>query len=107
MNIETFLKLPIVDWYEESPIYSDYKGKFYNDLSEAECDLDEDQNLFDLRLMPTIPRYVRPLDSSYCEDIIPEGSELPDEILKAMDEFNRAVDGIVVSWRPINYRIRI
>lgn len=109
MNTETFLKLPIVDWDEESPIYSDANNKFYNNILECEQDLDENQNLLSLRLMATSPQYIRPLDESYCDDIMPEDGyyELPDEILKAMDEFNKAVDGIIVSWYPRNKRIRI
>ena len=76
MNTETFLKLPIVDWDEESPIYSDANNKFYNNILECEQDLDENQNLLSL-------------------------------LLKAMDEFNKSVDGIIISWYPRNKRIRI
>lgn len=107
MKTESFLKLTEVDWDGESPVYSDINDTYYNDLDHAECDLEENQTLEDLQLLACRPEYVRPLDESYCEDILPEDGELPKEILDAMDEFNRKVEGIIISWYATNNRIKL
>lgn len=100
MKPEQYESLPVMDWDGTSLLYSDVNDRFYNDLEEAESDLDEDQTLHDLQLLICKPEYVPELDSSYCELIMPDNDELPVEVLDAMDAFNKAVDGIVVSWSP-------
>lgn len=109
MNREVYLGLPLVEWDGESPIYSDVNDRFYRDLSEVESDLEEGQEFVDLQLMPTSPEYVRPLDSSYCEDELPDDGYgvLPVEVEQAMDAFNKAVEGIVISWSPCGRRLNV
>lgn len=100
MKPEQYERLPVVVWDGNSPLHSDVNDRFYNDFEEAESDLDEDQTLHDLQLLICKPEYVPELDSSYCEHIIPDDGELPVEVLDAMNAFNKAIDGIVVSWSP-------
>lgn len=100
MKVESYERLPVMDWDGTSLLYSDVNDRFYNDLEEAESDLDEDQTLHDLQLLLCEPEYVPELDSSYCELIMPDNDELPVEVLDAMNAFNKAIDGIVVSWSP-------
>jgi len=109
MNIKDYLNLPLVKWDGESPIYSDVTDRIYRDIDEAESDLGEGQTLIDLRLMPTSPEYVTHLDSSYCEDSLPDDGygELPVEVEMAMDAFNKAVEGIVISWSPWRRRLDV
>ena len=108
MKTTEYHKLPLVVWDGRSPLYSIVTDRFYNDLSEVESDLEEGWSVNALMLMPTRPVYVRPLDSSYCEDGLPEDGygELPVEVERAMDAFNKAVEGIVLSWEPIHKRLR-
>ena len=108
MKSTEYEQLPLVEWDCVSPLFSYVTDRLYKNLSEAESDLDEGQTLNSLQLMPTRPVYVRPLDSSYCEDELPEDGygELPLEVEQAMDAFNKAVEGIVLSWEPIHKRLR-
>lgn len=107
MRLEQFFKLSEVEWDGESPIYSDLNDTYYRSLDEAECDLEGSQTLEDLQLLGCEPEFIRPLDESHCEDILPEDGELPQEVLDAMDEFNRKVEGIIISWYPSNKRIKL
>mgnify|MGYP000935104589 CR=1 FL=1 len=107
MRLEQFLNLSEMEWDGESPIYSDINDTYYRDLDEAECDLEENQTLEDLQLLACKPEYIRPLDESYCEDILPEDGELPQEVLDAMNEFNQKVEGIIISWYPRMKRIKL
>ena len=107
MKPEHYEELPVMDWDGTSLLYSDVNDRFYNNFEEAESDLDEDQTLHDLQLLLCKPEYVPELDSSHCEDVMPDNEELPVEVLDAMDAFNKAIDGIVVSWSPKMVRVRI
>lgn len=103
MNQLGYQILPKVAWDRESPIYSHAKDAYYDGLEYAESDLEEGETLADLQLAPCKPCYVRPLDKSYCEDEMPDDDpwcELPQEVQQAMDDFNLAVQGIIISWTP-------
>ena len=58
------------------------------------------QTLADLRLVICEPNYVRQLEPDYCCDELPDDGDVPDEVAEAMEAFNTAVAGIVLSWSP-------
>jgi len=83
-------------------LYSDAYDQYFADPGEAEDSLEEGQTMADLRLVICKPNYVRPLESDYCIDEMAPDDEgsLPSEVDAAMDAFNKAVAGIVLSWSP-------
>lgn len=107
MNIDKFLALPEVPWDEETPLFSDITQRFYQELWEVEANLEEGQEINDLQLLATKPVFVRELDSSWCENDLEFDEEPPGEVLKAMDEFNKAVAGIIISYTPVQKRIKL
>jgi hypothetical protein len=54
----------------------------------------------DLRLIVCEPNYVREIDNDYFFDELAEDGYIPGEVEEAMDAFNKAVAGIVLSWSP-------
>jgi hypothetical protein len=53
-----------------------------------------------MRLVICTPNYVRPLEPDYCSDDLAEDCDVPNKVEEAMDAFNAAVAGIVLSWSP-------
>jgi hypothetical protein len=92
--------------YEGGMVYSDSEDRYFESLDEAlEYAEDEGKEPDDLRLLLCTPNHVRPLESDYCCDELPEDGDLPSAIEEAMEAFNEAVKGIVVSWSPGKYAI--
>ena len=46
------------------------------------------------------PVYATKLDSSYFMDDLGPDDALPPEAVDAIDAFNRAMDGVILSWQP-------
>ncbi len=99
-EIERYNALKKEPWDGVGMLYSDARDVYYTDISDAEDALEEGETLADLRLLICEPNYVRELDSDYCCDEVAEDGEPPDAVLEAMDAFNKAVKGIVLSWSP-------
>lgn len=102
-DIARYQAMPRAEWDGKAMLYSETTDRFYSDLGEAEDHLDEMEErctFADLRLVICEPNYVRKLDPDDFADDLPEEGDLPDGVRKAIDEFNRAVDGIVLSWSP-------
>ena len=94
---------PEASWDGKRMVYSEVTEEFYSSPDEAwEMEECEDG---DLRLVLCDPQYVRPLERDYCEDELPEDGELPDEVVEAMDAFNAATHGTILSWYPGKYRL--
>lgn len=105
---EKYAKMPRKAWDGNGMLYSAITEHFYNDLSEAEEDLDEGQTLADLMLVFCKPNYVQELDDDYCADDLPEEEdEAPAAVREAMEAFNKAVAGIVLSWSPSDTAVLI
>lgn len=92
--------MPRVAWDGEAPLYSQARDRSYETPEAAARDLGEGETLPDLRLVICEPVYVRPLNPNYCGDDIPYDSDVPDVVLDAMRAFNKAVAGVVLSFRP-------
>lgn len=87
--------------------YSEALDEYFPDLSDAEDRLEEGQTLSDLMLLICVPNHVRPLDSDYCSDELAEDGDLPAAVEDAMAAFNKAVAGIVLSWSPGKFSLKL
>lgn len=87
--------------YEGGMVYSDRQDRYFDSLADA-LEYAEDEGLepADLRLLLCTPNYVTPLDGDYCCDELPEDGDVPPEVANAIQAFNEAVKGIVLSWSP-------
>jgi hypothetical protein len=93
--------------YESGMVYSDARDEFFEDLDSAiELADDEDIKVEDLRLVLCEPNYVRPLESDYCEYELAQDNKLPEAIVEAMNAFNAAVKGVIISWSPTEYAVK-
>jgi len=100
-SLEHYLAMPVVEWDGKAMLYSDTTDTYFSDLASAyELADDDGVAVEDLRLIICVPNYVSPLEDDYCVDELPEDGDLPCEVRAAMDAFNAAVKGIVLSWSP-------
>jgi hypothetical protein len=105
---ERFLAMPRADWDGKAMIYSQTRDQYFNDPADALDYLEEGQNADALQLVICTPNYVRPLDHEYCSDELAEDvDEPPNAVLQAMDAFNKAVHGIVLSWSPGKFALNL
>jgi len=106
---EKYLEMPAKKWDGETPLYSEYNGKFYGDIAIAQEDAYDDQiGLDDMMLIICDPVYLSPICEDLWGDELPEDGELPDRIRKALNEFNRILkDFGPVSWQPGKFRVDI
>ena len=86
-------------------LYSKTSDRYYSDPYEAEDDLEDGETIASLRLVLCEPQYAPSLETDYFDDVLPSDDDPPDELLEAIDAFNKALDGKVFSWRPGKYRL--
>ena len=99
--------MPRAEWDGKAMVYSEARDQYYNSPDDAADDLEGNETLADLRLVLCTPNYVRQIESDYCCDDLPEDGDVPDEVAEAMEEFNRAVAGIVLSWSPGKFALAL
>ncbi|NQD37444.1 hypothetical protein HPT27_10425 [Permianibacter sp. IMCC34836] len=97
---ERYNAMPRAEWDGQAMLYSVARDCYFHDLDQAEDELEEGEKLTDLMLVICIPNHVRELEPDYCCDECDEDGDLPDEVITAMEAFNKAVAGIVLSWSP-------
>ena len=98
--IAKYEAMPRAEWDGKAMLYSEARDQYYSTPDDAAEDLEDDQTLADLRLVICEPNYVRQIEPDYCCDDLPEDGDVPDEVAEAMEAFNAAVAGIVLSWSP-------
>lgn len=103
--------------YDGGMVYSESRDKYYDSIDEAIEDAKEDYaedeegcgqgvQIADLRLMHCKPVYARTLDADFFEDNLPsEDFDIPQELEDAIEAFNKAVAGVVLSWDVDKYRV--
>lgn len=106
-EVERYNAMPVADWDGKTMLYSDARDEYYGDMDGAEDVLEEGETIESLRLIICKPNCVRPLDSEYCLDDLPDDMDLPDAISEAMDAFNKTVAGIVLSWSPSKFALKL
>lgn len=101
--------MPTAPWDGKSILYSETRDEYFNDLGDVEdsIDVDDGETLADLRIVICKPIYARKLDEDFFFDELGEDGELPDHIIKAMEAFNKAIDGTILSWEPGNTRLEV
>ena len=108
MDRERFAAKPRAEWNGSDLLYSYALDEYFPDLSEAQDRLEEGQTLADLMLVICEPNYVPRLDDDYCCDQMSgDSDDLPVAVIHAMDAFNRAVAGIVLSWSPGKFALKL
>lgn len=107
MKSMTYPKWLGVKWDGQSPLYSYSRETYYDSLEDAESDLELDETIEDLQLMPCVPFYARPVEYEYWEDELEDGSELPKELQEKIDQFNKDIKNIMLCWLPEHKRIII
>lgn len=105
-DIQRYKAMPKEIWNEEGGIYSDPHNKFFWSWNEVEdyCH-DNEIKEEDLRLVICEPQYPRLIEEDYfCDELADDGDdELPSEIVKAMEAFNRVLkQSAPLSWCPGN-----
>lgn len=88
-------------------IFSEAKGRFFENTEDAKESLSDGESLHDLMLMVCEPVYARQIDEDYYFDDMPEDGELPDELRSAIEEFNKKIEGVIVSWAPGEFALEI
>lgn len=108
-DVARYNKKPRMEWDGEAMLYSEVMQDFFIDPESAEVFIDDGQTLADLRLVICEPVYAHPLGSDYCSGDLPDDSDgsLPTEIENAIDTFNKAIAGVILSWKPGKYALAI
>ncbi|WP_055100639.1 hypothetical protein [Alloalcanivorax xenomutans] len=99
--------MPLGEWDGRAVLYSEASDRFFSDIEDAECSLEEGQSLADLQLVICEPNYACQLDEDFFCDDMTEDGDLPDHIVTAIEEFNAAIAGTVLSWSPGKYRLNL
>ena len=98
-EIERFNARKRKHWDGTAMIYSDALDRYYADPDDALGDA-MDENIDEPMLLICEPVYARQIESDYFCDELPEDGDLPTEIEAAMDAFNAAIKGVILSWIP-------
>lgn len=96
--------LVVETWDEKGMLYSYVADKFFQSWEEVDdyCE-DNSKQMGDLRLVICNPNYLPLLGNDYGYDELAENGELPDSVLRAIDDFNNVIREIgPVSWGPSN-----
>jgi hypothetical protein len=106
-DIARYWAMPEAEWDGKAMLFSHASEQYFNSLEDAQDHLEHWQTLDSLRLIICEPNHVRPLDYDYCGDDLPDDDdEVPDAVAEAMDAFNKAIKGVVLSWSPGKYRLK-
>lgn len=109
-DLERYLARPRAKWDGKAMLYSETLDMFFDSPEDA-MDygyMTEDGNhmpLEDMRLVICEPDYAGQIDSDYWEDQLPEDGEIPSDLEEALEVFNRAISGILLSWQPGKYAL--
>lgn len=107
LEFERYCALPTAEWDGKSMLYSDTRDKYYSSLDNIYDEIEEGQDISELCLLICKPNYVRPLEGDYCCDELPDDMDVPAAVEEAMEAFNRAVAGIVLSWSPSDVALKL
>lgn len=111
-RVERFKSYELVEWDGEQPFAIFDTDEYFFDLdSFTDYLTDNDLNADELNLVVCEPNYMRQLYTDYWDDVLPDsdGSHIPEEITKAIEELNRLIGhkNTVASWCQSDKRIKI
>jgi len=98
-------KLERAEWDENGALYSEVADRYFWSWEEVADYMEEENERtlepVSLRLVICEPVYLRPVDDDRWHDDLPEDGELPDDVAKALAEFNEVLRSAgPVSWQP-------
>lgn len=105
-DVKRYNQRPRVKWDGNVPLYSEELDEWFDDMCAVQDRLDELEerlSIADLRLVMGKPVYATPLEPDYFECNLPDDGYLPEQLLAAVEAFNEAVRGVVLSWDPGKY----
>lgn len=100
-----YLQRDVREWDEKSPLYSDAFDRYYPSIDYCLDDLEDGQSLLDLRLLICEETYYTKLVEDRWYDQVPEDEEMPLELINAIEEFNKRIEGLSSGYYPTKYRI--
>lgn len=107
-RIERYEKMPKAKWDGTSYLYSETHERYVETLDDAFDLLEsEGETLHDLRLVLCHPNYAREIDSEYFSDELPEDGDLPGSVEEAIEQFNKAIAGTILSWSPGKFALDV
>ena len=100
--IERYNEKERIIWDGEIPLYSASADEYFFDADEILDYMEEANcNVESLRFLICDPVKLGNIDSDYWEDQLADGGDLPNEVLKAINELNELInDQPPVSWYP-------
>lgn len=104
-KIERYNAMPRKKWDRETPLYSEEHHEYFFSedafcyfIGEHECSIES------LRLIICEPNRFRKIYDSFFYGDLPDGEELPEELGRAIDNFNAVIESLpTVSWSPGKY----
>lgn len=107
-DYDDYMKLPFKEWDGIEYVYSRRLDKyFFHGVEELEEYLidEEIEEVSDLKLVFLKAEFYNKVKSDYWDGVIPEDSDIPEELQKALDELNKVVELLpVASYYPGNIR---
>lgn len=107
-RLAKYMKKPFKEWNGQGFVYSEIVEQYFNGSDEIDDyinDLDKDDIPGSLRLVICKPNTAGTIDGDWWSDSLPEDGEMPEEMVKAIDEFNKKLIAIgTLSWSPGEYR---
>lgn len=107
-DIERYAAMPRAAWDGVAMIYSEWADCYFDSPWEAEeylGVLDSPATVGDLRLVICEPVYCPELSLDDFHDDLPEDGDPPDELVAAIEAFNAATRGLLMSWRPGSFAL--
>lgn len=108
---ERYMAMPFLSWDGKTPLCLHDSDQFFFDEDDIEQYCEEnDVNASELRLVICKPQHAHTVDpSDIYESLLPEDSDVPDELQAAFDELNKKILEYVtpLSWVPGKYRTKL
>lgn len=101
-DVDKFAKLPREEWNGIEPLFSESCQKYLWDAAQVRSTMEAHGCSFD-ELMPRLCERVtahRIDRDDFCDEL-PEDDQ-PDELVDAIEAFNKAMDGVTLSWRALD-----
>ena len=101
-DTEAFNARPKAEWDGEAMLYSETLDEYFSSPGEAlDDEAEEGKELEDLRLILCVPVIGSHIDYDHFVDALADDADPPDELVKAIEAFNAAVDAAgPLSWTP-------
>lgn len=98
---------PEAEWDGKQMVHSETRDEYYSSPDDALDDTEDDDEFAGLRLVLCEPNYARPIEVDDFADDLPDDGEAPDRLLEAIDAFNAATKGLILSWSPGKTRLAL